>query len=353
MQFKSPCALCRTCGAKALAFAARPRNPSAMSHVPLLTALDASAPSSLDRAADILRAGGLVAVPTETVYGLAADATNARAVAAIYEAKGRPRFNPLIAHVDSLKRALSLVELSDAALTLAGAFWPGPLTLVGRRKAGSPVCDLAAAGLDTLAVRWPDAPAMTGLIARLDRPLVAPSANPSGAISPTEATHVVEGLAGRLDLVLDGGPCALGLESTIIADTADGLVMLRPGALSREAIQAVAGVSIRSAGKDAAISAPGMLTSHYAPDAQLRLNATDAGADEVYLAFGDHRGKGAKAVLDLSPTGDLAEAAANFFSHLRKADQMGDRIAAAPIPFTGLGEAINDRLARAAAPKHT
>lgn len=322
-----------------------------MSRPAPLPVLDASAPANLDRAAAILRTGGLVAVPTETVYGLAADATNARAVAAIYEAKGRPRFNPLIAHVDSQERALSLVELSDAALTLARAFWPGPLTLVGRRKAGSPVCDLSAAGLDTLAVRWPDAPAMTGLIARLDRPLVAPSANPSGAISPTEAAHVVDGLAGRIDLVLDGGPCALGLESTIIADTSEGLVILRPGALSRETIEAVAAKPIRSAGKDAAISAPGMLTSHYAPDAQLRLNATDAGADEVYLAFGPYRGIGAKAALDLSSTGDLAEAAANLFSLLRKADQMGDRIAAAPIPFTGLGEAINDRLARAAAPR--
>lgn len=322
-----------------------------MSRPAPLPILDASAPANLDRAAAILRTGGLVAVPTETVYGLAADATNARAVAAIYEAKGRPRFNPLIAHVDSLERALSLVELSDAARALARAFWPGPLTMVGRRKAGSPVCDLAAAGLDTLAVRWPDAPAMTGLMARLDRPLVAPSANPSGAISPTEAAHVVDGLAGRIDLVLDGGPCRLGLESTIIADTSEGLVMLRPGALSRETIEAVAAKPIRSAGKDAAISAPGMLTSHYAPDAQLRLNATDAGADEVYLAFGTHRGSGAKAVLDLSSTGDLAEAAANLFSLLRKADQMGDRIAAAPIPFTGLGEAINDRLARAAAPR--
>ncbi len=321
-----------------------------MSRPEPLPVLDAASPANIDRAADLLRAGGLVAVPTETVYGLAADATNARAVAAIYEAKGRPRFNPLIAHVDSLKRALSLVELSDAALTLARAFWPGPLTLVGRRKAGS-VCDLAAAGLDTLAVRWPDAPAMTGLIARLYRPLVAPSANPSRAISPTEAAHVVDGLTGRIDLVLDGGPCRLGLESTIIADTPDGLVMLRPGALSREAIEAVAGVPIRSAGKDAAISAPGMLTSHYAPDALLRLNVTTPEAFEIYLAFGAHRGAGAKGVLDLSSTGDLAEAAANLFSRLRKADQMGDRIAVAPIPFAGLGEAINDRLARAAAPR--
>lgn len=321
-----------------------------MSRPEPLPVLDAASPANLDRAADILRAGGLAAVPTETVYGLAADATNARAVAAIYEAKGRPRFNPLIAHVDSLERALSLVELSDAALTLARAFWPGPLTLVGRRKAGS-VCDLAAAGLDTLAVRWPDAPAMTGLIARLDRALVAPSANPSGTISPTEAAHVVDGLTGRIDLVLDGGPCRLGLESTIIADTADGLVLLRPGALSREAIEAVAGVPIRSAGKDAAISAPGMLTSHYAPDALLRLNVTTPEAFEIYLAFGAHRGAGAKAVLDLSSTGDLAEAAANLFSRLRKADQMGDRIAVAPIPSAGLGEAINDRLARAAAPR--
>ncbi|MFN3835456.1 MAG: L-threonylcarbamoyladenylate synthase [Glycocaulis sp.] len=322
-------------------------------NAPPLPVLDASVPAHLDRAAAILREGGLVAVPTETVYGLAADATNARAVAALYEAKGRPRFNPLIAHVDGLERALRLVELCAAARALAAAFWPGPLTLVGKRKDGAPVCDLAAAGLDTLAVRWPDAPAMTGLISRLDRPLVAPSANPSGRISPTSAAHVVDGLTGRIAMVLDGGPCRLGLESTIIADTPEGLVLLRPGALPREQIEAVTGGALPAAGSDAAVSAPGMLTSHYAPQARLRLDVTAPGPDEIYLAFGHYRGIGAKAVLDLSPTGNLAEAAANLFSLMRKADQMGDRIACAPIPVAGLGEAINDRLARAAAPRQS
>mgnify|MGYP000017336276 FL=1 len=324
--------------------------PLAMTVAPL-PVLDAHDPASLDRAAAILREGGLVAVPTETVYGLAADASNASAVAALYAAKGRPAFNPLIAHVDSLERALTLITLSDAALALTHAFWPGPLTLVGRRKENAAISDLAAAGLDTLAVRWPDAPAMTGLVARLDRPLVAPSANPSGTISPTTAAHVAEGLAGRIAMVLDGGPCTAGVESTIIADTPEGLVLLRPGALPREAIEAVTGAPLKGAGGKAAITAPGMLKSHYAPRARLRLNVTRPEADEIYLAFADHRGSGAKAVLHLSESGDLAEAAANLFSLMRKADQMGERIAVAPIPATGLGEAINDRLTRAAAPK--
>ncbi len=316
-----------------------------------LPILDAHHPASLDRAAAILREGGLVAVPTETVYGLAADASNANAVAALYEAKGRPAFNPLIAHVDSLERALTLITLSDAALALARVFWPGPLTLVGIRKENAPVCDLAAAGLDTLAVRWPDAPAMTGLVARLDRPLVAPSANPSGTISPTTAAHVAEGLTGRINVVLDAGPCPMGVESTILADTVGGIALLRPGALPRDAIEAVTGTPLQGAGGGVAISAPGMLKSHYAPRARLRLNVTTPEPEEIYLAFGSHRGNDAKAVLHLSESGDLAEAAANLFSLMRKADQMGAQIAVAPIPATGLGEAINDRLTRAAAPK--
>lgn len=306
---------------------------------------------NLDRAAAILGEGGLVAVPTETVYGLAADATSPHAIAALYAAKGRPRFNPLIAHVDSLERALSLVDLSPAAQALAKTVWPGPLTLVGRHRDDSPVCDLARAGLDTLAVRWPDSPAMTGLISRLNRPLAAPSANCSGSISPTTAQHVADSLGSRVNLILDGGPCRVGLESTILADTPDGLVMLRAGALEAEHIEALTGKALKRADASAAIAAPGMLKSHYAPDCPLRLNVTEPAPGETYLAFGQWRGDSANAVLDLSSTGDLAEAAARLFAHLRKADALGKPIAVAPIPPEGLGEAINDRLARAAAPK--
>ncbi|WP_127566500.1 L-threonylcarbamoyladenylate synthase [Glycocaulis alkaliphilus] len=315
---------------------------------PILPAHDAV---SLDRAAALLDAGGLVAVPTETVYGLAADATSPAAITALYEAKGRPRFNPLIAHVDSLERALTLVYLSSAALALAKAVWPGPLTLVGRHRDTSPVCDLARAGLDTLAVRWPASPAMTGLVTRLDRPLAAPSANRSGSISPTTALHVAESLGGRIGLILDGGPCRMGLESTILADTPDGLVMLRAGALEAERIEALTGQPVQRAGAGAAINAPGMLKSHYAPQSPLRLDVTEPAADETYLAFRTWQGETAGKVLYLSLAGDLAEAATRLFACLREADALGRPIAVAPIPATGLGEAINDRLARAAAPK--
>ncbi len=312
--------------------------------------LPAHAPASLDEAARILAAGGLVAVPTETVYGLAADATDAQAVAAIYEAKGRPRFNPLIAHVDSLTRALSLIDLSDRAMALARAFWPGPLTLVGRRREGAGVSDLAAAGLDTLAVRWPASAAMTGLVARLDRPLVAPSANPSGAVSPTTAAHVAEGLGGRIGLILDGGPCTVGVESAIVADGPEGLVLLRPGGIAREALEEAAGARLLSP-EDGAVRAPGMLASHYAPGAGVRLDASAPLEHEAYLAFGPYRGPDGAGVVQLSARGDLTEAAANLFAALREADEMAGAIAVAPIPETGLGEAINDRLRRAAAPR--
>lgn len=317
---------------------------------PILPAHDAV---TLERAAQVLRAGGLVAVPTETVYGLAADATNPAAIAALYAAKGRPRFNPLIAHVDSLERALTLVELSPQALALPKAFWPGPLTLVGRHRAESPVCDLARAGLDTLAVRWPDSPAMTGLIARLDRPLAAPSANRSGSISPTTAQHVAESLGDRIHLILDSGPCRMGLESTILADRPGGLVVLREGALETERIEDVTGSPLPGADMDGAIAAPGMLKSHYAPDAPLRLGVEEPRSDETYLAFGRWRGTDARRVFDLSADGNLAEAATRLFSHLRAADALGKPIAVAPIPRHGLGAAINDRLTRAAAPKDT
>lgn len=344
--------VCRTRHPSPLPLQHSRAKPCAMSHTapcPILTSHEAV---NLDRAAALLEAGGLVAVPTETVYGLAADATNPAAIAALYAAKGRPHFNPLIAHVDSLERALSLIELSPAARALAEQVWPGPLTLVGRHRTTSPVCDLARAGLDTLAVRWPDSPAMTGLVARLDRPLAAPSANLSGSISPTLAAHVAEGLGERIDLILDGGPCKMGLESTILADTPDGLTLLRAGTLEAERIEALTGRPLARAGRGSTITAPGMLKSHYAPDAPLRLNAAAPDAGETYLAFGRWRGEGAATVLDLSKSGDPAEAAARLFSHLRTADALGKPIAVAPIPSEGLGEAINDRLARAAAPKH-
>jgi L-threonylcarbamoyladenylate synthase len=303
-------------------------------------------PAALDAAAGILAAGGCVAVPTETVYGLAADACDGEAVAGVYAAKGRPSFNPLIAHCDTFERAASLVELGDTAAALARAFWPGPLTLVAPRKAGSGVSDLAAAGLATLAVRVPRSPALQSLIARLDRPLAAPSANASGQVSPSTAAHVKESLNGRIHLILDGGPCAVGVESAIVDVCADPPRLLRPGGISREALEAVCG-PLAAAG--AAITAPGMLTSHYAPKAAIRLNATGAEHGEAYLAFGMHSEMERIEIFNLSPSRDLAEAAANLFVGLRVLDALSNRIAVAPIPRHGLGEAINDRLARAAA----
>lgn len=303
-------------------------------------------PAALDAAAEILAAGGCVAVPTETVYGLAADACDGEAVAGIYEAKGRPSFNPLIAHCDTFERAASLVALGETGDALARAFWPGPLTLVARRKAGSGVSDLAAAGLETLAVRVPRSPALQGLIARLDRPLAAPSANASGQVSPTTAAHVKASLNGRIQLILDGGPCAVGVESAIVDVSVDPPRLLRPGGIAREALEAVCG-PLAAAG--ASITAPGMLTSHYAPRAVIRLNATEAKRGEAYLAFGPHPEMEGVEIFNLSPKKDLAQAAANLFSGLRALDARADEIAVAPIPLDGLGEAINDRLARAAA----
>ena len=320
-----------------------------MSSAPILPAGD---PASLDRAAERLRAGGLVAVPTETVYGLAADATDGRAVARIYEAKGRPRFNPLIAHVDSLERAESLVRLSPAARALAEAFWPGPLTLVAPLRDGAEISDLVTAGLTTLAVRWPASAAMTGLVTRTGRPLAAPSANPSGSVSPTTAGHVADGLGERIDLILDGGPCRVGLESTILAVDETGAHMLRPGGLPRGEIEAVLGYALKEGDVDTdAPSAPGQLSSHYAPQAAIRLEATEPEPGEAYLAFGPTGTGWGGPVFNLSPHGDLVEAAAKLFSGLRELDRTAGRIAVAPIPHEGLGEAINDRLKRAAATK--
>jgi L-threonylcarbamoyladenylate synthase len=302
-------------------------------------------------AAQVLRDGGLVAFPTETVYGLGADATNGAAVARLYAAKGRPRFNPLISHVPDAKTALPLARFSDEAKRLADIFWPGPLTLVLPKAEHCPVSELATAGLDSIAVRVPDHVIARDLLQAFGRPIVAPSANPSGHVSPTLAEHVRGDLDGRIDLIIDGGPTNVGVESTIVA-CLGAPALLRPGGLPREAIERVLGRPLATAepAPDDAPLAPGMLTSHYAPKATLRLNARDVRPGEALLAFGLDAPAAATA-LNLSQAGDLIEAAANLFSHLRALDAASAQIAVMPIPTEGLGEAINDRLARAAAPR--
>ncbi len=305
-------------------------------------------PEAIAAAGEALRRGALVVMPTETVYGLAGDATNARAVAAIFAAKGRPRFNPLIAHVLDLDAARAHAHLPPAGETLAAHFWPGPLTLVAPRKASSPIAELACAGLDTVALRAPAHAVARALIAEAQAPLVAPSANRSGAISPTQAAHAEEELGAHVAMVLDGGPCALGIESTIVGfDAAGAQRLLRPGAVTREAIEALIGPLEAARAGD--IAAPGMLESHYAPRARVRLNAAQRQTGEVYLGFGASE---TAADANLSARGDLAEAAANLYAMLRALDARGPgAIAIAPIPETGLGAAINDRLRRAAAPR--
>jgi len=319
--------------------------------------------AAIHAAARLLSDGGLVAFPTETVYGLGADATNGAAVAKLYAAKGRPSFNPLIAHVQDLAAASFLACFNDAAERLARTFWPGPLTLVLARAPACPVASLATAGLDSIAVRVPAHPIARALLAAVGHPIVAPSANRSGHVSPTTAEHVVTDLAGRIDLVLDGGATAVGLESTIVACLGRP-VLLRPGGLARADIeralcQPLVEVS-RSAeqtnNEDAPV-APGMLTSHYAPHTQLRLDVDEVRRGEALLAFGPALPKGATQALafeNLSARSDLVEAAANLFSHLRTLDAAGAAaIAVMPVPREGLGEAINDRLTRAAAPRRT
>lgn len=302
----------------------------------------------------LLRAGELVALPTETVYGLAADATQDAAVAAIFAAKGRPQFNPLIAHVADQAAAARLVEMDSLASQLAERFWPGPLTLVLPRRRDCAVSWLAGAGLDTLAVRVPDHPLTLAVLRQLGKPLAAPSANPSGRLSPTTARHVHDGLGERIAAVLDGGPCAVGLESTVV-QIVDGVPwLLRPGGLPRAAIEAIVG-PLRQAAADAEDShqprSPGQLASHYAPRLPLRLHANDPQPDEALLAFGPAVPAGAATVLNLSPRGDTTEAAAHLFDYLRRLDDGPWRaIAVMPIPPTGLGEAIADRLRRAATP---
>ena len=303
---------------------------------------------SIEAAARCLRAGGLVAFPTETVYGLGADAGNGEAIARLYAAKGRPSFNPLIAHIGSIEAAHRLARFDAAAERLAAAFWPGPLTLVLPKRPDGGVADLALAGLDSVAVRLPAHPVTHALLEAFRGPVVAPSANRSGHVSPTSAAHVLADLRGRIDMVIDAGPCPVGVESTIVA-CLGAPVLLRPGGLPRAEIERVLGQPLTVAAiADDAPLAPGMLSSHYAPKARLRLDAEGAGPDEALLGFGP----APAATLNLSPRGDLIEAAANLFSHLRALDASGaKRIAVMKVPHEGLGEAINDRLKRAAAPK--
>lgn len=311
-------------------------------------------------AAACLAAGRLVAFPTETVYGLGADATNATAVAKLYAAKGRPSFNPLIAHVADLPAARRLAVFDAAAERLAAKFWPGPLTLVLKKRPGCPVAELATAGLDSIAVRVPNHELAREIIKRLGHPVVAPSANQSGHVSPTTAKHVLDDLEGRIDLIIDGGPAAVGVESTIVA-LLERPLLLRPGGLPRDEIRQVLGKDPDDAPASAmdpeALIAPGMMASHYAPRTTLRLNATDVRAGEALLAFGPQLPKGAEKavrVLNLSPSADLVEAAANLFSDLRTLDAAEAKgIAVMKVPYEGLGEAINDRLARAAAPRES
>lgn len=307
-------------------------------------------PRTVDEAASLLRAGELCAFATETVYGLGADATDSDAVLKIYETKGRPRFNPLISHCADLAMAERYADFSPLARHLAEAFWPGPLTLVLPLKPESGLSDLVTGGLQTVGLRVPAHPLARELIAALGRPVAAPSANPSGKLSPTSAAHVRKTFAGAVP-VLDGGPCERGVESTILAVDGETVTQLRAGALPRNEIEAVLGRPVALATHDAAIAAPGMLKSHYAPGAALRLNAAIPAPGEAYLAFGSapaHNGP----LLNLSPSGDLREAARNLFSFLARLDASGAAtIAVAPIPHEGLGEAINDRLDRAAAPR--
>ncbi len=303
--------------------------------------------AGLSQAAQILRDGGLVAFPTETVYGLGGDARNDLAVAGIFAAKGRPRFNPLIVHVPDLAMAERFAVLTDQARDLAQAFWPGPLTMVLPLRADAGLSPLVTAGLPSVAIRVPAHPVAQALLRAYGGPLAAPSANPSGRISPTRAAHVMEGLKGRIAAVLDGGACAVGVESTIIG-FAGGPTLLRPGGLPVEVLEAALGKPLR-AHDPRAITAPGQLASHYAPDAPVRLGVMQAAPDEVLVGFG-----AVQAALTLSVSGDLIEAAANLFDMLRRADAMAGpqgRIAFAPVPETGLGRAINDRLRRAAAPR--
>ncbi len=311
------------------------------------TEILAPSPQGIARAAEILRAGGLVAMPTETVYGLAGDAGSDSAVAAIYTAKNRPSFNPLIVHLADLEAVSRYAILTPEAAVLARAFWPGPLTMVLPLRPDAGLSPLVTAGLNTVAIRLPAHPIARDLLRAFGGPVAAPSANPSGRVSPTRTQHVVDGLSGRIAAVLDGGPCAVGVESTILGMNG-APVLLRPGGISLEAIEAALGHPVQTPGDPTRPIAPGQLASHYAPEARVRLNAEAPRPGETYVTFGT------PGALTLSASGDLTQAAANLFHLLREADRIAGptgTIAFAPIPEQGLGRAINDRLRRAAAPR--
>lgn len=312
-----------------------------------VTEILAAGDTAIATAASSITQGHPVAVPTETVYGLAADARNAEAIARIYDAKGRPAFNPLIVHVADLTAAERLAHFDKTALLLAERFWPGPLTLVLPKREDSPIASIATAGLETIAIRIPAHPVMRALLAACECPLAAPSANASGRISPTTAAHVVASLGGRIALVIDGGPCQAGLESTIVRTAGHGAEILRPGPVTREMLAQATGLKVTLAYEtpDLAISAPGQLASHYAPRKPLAYDVTSSDADDYVIGFGATDGD-----FNLSAHGDLAEAAARLFDALHAADASDAlRIVVAPIPDCGIGRAINDRLRRATA----
>jgi L-threonylcarbamoyladenylate synthase len=321
----------------------------------LTTAILPASEAAVAAAARTLAEGGLVAFPTETVYGLGTDATNADAIARLYQAKGRPAFNPLISHLSDLATARAIGRFNETAVRLAEAFWPGPLTLVLPRAANCAVAELATAGLETIAIRIPSHPVARAILRAFGGPVVAPSANLSGHVSPTTAAHVKADLEGRIDLIVDGGPVAVGVESTIVGCFEEPM-LLRPGGLPREDIERVLGRALVQALTDtmsdcAQPLAPGMLASHYAPRTRVRLNATSVEAGEALLAFGEPApgADSAAAIMNLSPRGDLNEAAAKLFGYLRALDATrATAIAVMPVPEEGLGEAINDRLRRAA-----
>ena len=310
------------------------------------TQIFTSQPNGLAKAAETLGKGGLVAFPTETVYGLGVDARNTEAVARLYAAKGRPSFNPLIVHVASLDIAETLVEFDETARNLARTFWPGALTLVLPLRAGAGISPLVTAGLETLAIRLPDHQVAAGLLQAFSGPIAAPSANPSGQVSPTTARHVIDHMTGRIEGIVDGGVCGVGVESTIVA-TAPVPTLLRAGGIPAEVIEQAIDRDLAHAGESAAPSSPGQLASHYAPKGTVRLNANTVEDGEILLGFGN-----VDAEINLSKTGDLVEAASRLFDALHQLNALGaQRIAVSPIPEHGLGAAINDRLRRAAAPR--
>ncbi len=318
------------------------------------TTIDTDITHDIERAAALIRDGQLVAFPTETVYGLGADATNGKAVAGIFEAKRRPGFNPLIVHVLSVEVAGRYAVFESMASALADRFWPGPLTIVLPAVADSGISSLVSAGLDTVAVRVPAHPLARMLLATADRPIAAPSANISGCVSPTQAHHVRDELGGAVPMILDGGPCNAGLESTIVDLSGEKPVLLRPGTITRNELEALLGQPVAAADADAGDCpvAPGQLASHYAPVAAVRLHAVDAADSEALIGFGPHMPKVKGPSINLSASGDLREAAANLFDALHQMDRPGiSAIAVMPVPDIGIGEAINDRLRRAAAPR--